>query len=150
MQDRMLNSLPLSIKPHGLGVKNSHVGSSAARALFVLLASVACLIVPAEAGLLSGVLDGAATLTPTGTPGVYTQNFVGDGTDTTYGAFTAMSQSTVDFSGPPSIIITNGMLTDIFAGGKLFGTGSGSGMASGRGTATFTIDFSYHRGNRNL
>ena len=65
----------------------------------------------------------------------------GDGTDATYGAFTATSQSTVDFTSPPSIIITNGMLTDVFAGGKFFGTGSGSGTANGHGTATFTVNF---------
>ena len=105
---------------------------------------------PAQAGLLSGAFDGTATLTPTGTPGVYIQNFVGDGTDATYGAFNATSQSTVDFTSPPTIIITNGMLTDVFAGGTFFGTGSGSGTASGQGTATFTIELHDYRGNRNL
>jgi hypothetical protein len=111
------------------------------RALLLVLASLALLIVPAQAGLLSGILDGTATLTPTGTAGIYIQNFVGDGTDATYGAFNATSQSMVDFTSPPSIVITNGMLTDVFAGGKFFGTGSGGGTANGQGSATFTVNF---------
>jgi len=115
--------------------------SSAISVFALLLGSLAWLTVPAQAGSLSGSFDGVASLTPTGTPGVFIQNFVGDGTDATFGAFDAMSRSTVDFSNPPSINITNGTLTEIFAGGKLFGTGSGSGTASGHGTATFTIDF---------
>jgi hypothetical protein len=72
---------------------------------------------------------------------VFIQNFVGDGTDATYGAFDATSQSTVDFRNAPNIVITNGSLTEVFAGGDLFGTGSGSGLGNGHGTATFTIDF---------
>src|SRR5271165_3429943 len=116
-------------------------GSGAVRELALLLVSLAWLIVPAQAGSLGGSFDGVATLTPTGTPGIFIQNFAGDGTDATFGAFTATSQSTVDFTSPPSITITNGILTEVFAGGDLFGTGSGSGTASGHGTATFTIDF---------
>jgi hypothetical protein len=106
-----------------------------------LLVVLLCLVMPAYADSLSGSFDGVATLTPTGTPGIFIQNFVGDGTDVTFGAFTAMSQSTVDFSSPPNIIITNAMLTEMFAGGTLFGTGSGTGTASGQGTATFTAQF---------
>ena len=122
-------------------MKKLQTGSGALRVLALLVASLAWLMVPAQASSISGAFDGVATLTPTGTPGVFIQNFSGDGTDATYGAFTATSQSTVDFTSPPVITITNGMLTEIFAGGSLFGTGSGSGHASGLGTATFTIDF---------
>jgi hypothetical protein len=119
----------------------TNTGSGAMRALVLLLVSVAWLIVPAQAGSIGGSFDGNAILTTTSTVGVFIQNFVGDGTDGTYGAFDATSQSTVDFRNPPNILITNGTLTEIFAGGDLFGTGSGSGTASGHGTATFTIDF---------
>lgn len=122
-------------------VNYSQSGRSAATTVAVLLVSVAWLAVPAQAGSLSGTFDGSATLTPTGTPGVFTQNFTGDGTDDTYGAFTPSSMSTVNFSNPPKIVFTDGMLTETFAGGTLMGTGSGSGTASGHGTATFTIDF---------
>jgi hypothetical protein len=61
---------------------------------------------------------------------VFIQNFMGDGTDTTYGAFDVTSTSTVDFSSPPTITIINEMLQEVFAAGSLFGTGSGSGMAT--------------------
>jgi len=115
----------------------SHFWSAPAILLVVMLG----LIVPAYGSSLSGALDGTATLTPTGTPGIFIQNFVGDGTDATFGAFTVTSHSTVDFTSPPSIVITNAMLTDVFAGGKFFGIGSGTGTASGQGTATFTINF---------
>jgi hypothetical protein len=96
---------------------------------------------PALAGEITGSFDGVATLTPTGTPGVYIQNFAGDGTDNTYGAFDVSSMSTVDFSNPPNIVFTNGMLLETFMDGTLFGTGSGSGMGNGHGMATFAIDF---------
>jgi hypothetical protein len=131
------------MKSQNRQLANAHTktGSGAIRALVLLVVSVAWLIVPAQAGSLGGSFDGVATLTPTTTPGVFIQNFVGDGTDATYGAFDATSQSTVDFSSPPNIVITNGTLTEVFAGGDLFGTGSGSGMANGHGSATFTIDF---------
>jgi hypothetical protein len=119
-----------------------HVTNSRAIAvpLFLLVVTV-CLIVPAYAGSIEGSFDGTATLTPTSTPGVYIQNFAGDGTDTTFGAFDVTSISTVDFSHPPNIVITNGMLNEVFTGGTLFGTGSGTGLANGHGMATFTIDF---------
>ena len=107
----------------------------------LLFAVTLCLIVPAYADSISGTFDGNATLTPTGTTGVYIQNFSGDGTDDRYGAFDVTSMSTVDFSNPPNITFTDGMLLETFGGGTLFGTGSGTGMANGHGMATFTIDF---------
>ena len=119
----------------------TNTGSGSLRALALLLVSIAWLIVPAQAGSLLGTFDGVGTLTATNMPGIFIQNFVGDGTDATLGAFNATSQSTVDFSNPPNIVITNAMLTDMFAGGTFFGTGSGSGLANGNGTATFTSNF---------
>jgi hypothetical protein len=106
----------------------------------LFLASV-WLTAPLQAATLSGSFDGVGTLTPTNMPGIFIQNFIGDGTDTFFGAFTATSMSTVDFTNPPIILITNAMLTQVFAGGSLFGDGSGSGMANGQGSATFTSDF---------
>jgi hypothetical protein len=96
---------------------------------------------PLYGAAISGTLDGDVTLTPTGTPGVYSQSFTGDGDDTTYGAFTPSSTSMADFSKPPGILISDGMLTETFAHGTLFGTSSGDGTASGTGTASLTIDF---------
>jgi hypothetical protein len=75
-----------------------------------------------------------------GAPGVFTQNYTGDGNDTTFGSFTVQSTSTVDFSHPPNVVISDGMFTETFSAGILFGTSSGEGTASGVGTATFTAD----------
>jgi hypothetical protein len=122
-------------------VNNFQPGRSTAMALALLLVATAWLAVPAQAGSISGVFDGNATLTPTGTPGIFIQNFTGDGTDNTYGPFTVSSMSTVNFTMPPNIVFTNGMLLETFMNGTLFGTGSGTGTASGMGTATFTINF---------
>jgi len=107
----------------------------------LLLVVLACLAAPAFAGSIEGSFDGTATLTPTNTPGLFIQNFTGDGTDTKFGAFDLMSQSMVDFSNPPHIIITDAMLTETFSDGALFGIGSGSGMGNGHGSATFMVDF---------
>jgi hypothetical protein len=109
--------------------------------LAFLVVSIAWVAISARAGEITGSFDGTASLTPTNTPGVYIQNFAGDGTDNTYGAFDVSSMSTVDFSNPPNIVITNGMLLETFMDGTLFGTGSGSGTGNGHGMATFTIDF---------
>jgi hypothetical protein len=87
----------------------------------------------AHAGSLSGTFDGDATITATGTPGIYTQSFTGDGDDVTYGSFTPTSTSTVDFSNPPQIHFTDGMLLMTFTQGTLFGTSSGTGTANGTG-----------------
>jgi len=99
------------------------------------------LVLPVQGGSLSGTLSGDSTLTPTGTAGVYVQNFTGDGDDMTFGSFTPQGLSTIDFSKPPAITISDGMLSLMFSQGTLFGTTSGSGTANGHGTATFTIDF---------
>ena len=109
--------------------------------LVIFLFALSGRIGPAQAVMLSGTFDGNSTLTPTGTPGVYTQNFTGDGDDTTYGAFTPSSNSTIDFSNPPNLTVSNVMFLETFNQGTLFGTGSGSGMASGQDTATFTLDY---------
>jgi len=104
------------------------------------------LFVPVQGGSISGTISGDSTLTPKGTPGVFVQNFTGDGDDTTYGAFTPVSQSTIDFSKPPTILISDGMFTETFSKGTLFGTSSGNGTASGAGTATVMIDFVFTGG----
>jgi hypothetical protein len=112
----------------------------------VALVATGGLVLPVQGGSISGTISGDSTLTPTGTPGVYVQNFTGDGDDTTDGAFTPASQSTIDFSKPPAIVISNGMFSEAFAQGTLFGTSSGSGTAHGNGTATVTIDFIFTGG----
>jgi hypothetical protein len=106
-----------------------------------LIVALAGNAIPVRAGMITGTFDGVGTLTPTGTPGIFIQNFTGDGDDATYGPFTALSQSTLDFTNPPNIFISNAMLTEIFQRGTLMGTGSGTGMGNGKGTATFTGDF---------
>jgi hypothetical protein len=104
----------------------------------IVIASIA---IPLHAGAISGTLSGDSTLTTTGSPGVFVQNFIGDGDDATFGSFTAASQSNIDFSKPPQIAISGGSLTETFSNGTLFGTSSGDGTASGQGTATVTVDF---------
>jgi hypothetical protein len=106
-----------------------------------MILGVAAFALPLQAEAIGGTFDGTATLTPTGTPGVYVQNFTGDGDDTTFGAFTPTGHSTIDFSNPPNLHLSGSEITETFAHGTLFGTGSGSGTGNGNGTATFTIDF---------
>ena len=109
-------------------------------ASLIALVTMAGIAVSVSAGPISGTLSGDATLTPTGAPGVFTQNYTGDGNDTTFGSFTVQSTSTVDFSHPTNVVISDGMFTETFSAGILFGTTSGEGTASGVGTATFTAD----------
>jgi hypothetical protein len=45
-----------------------------------------------------------------------------------------------DFSHPTNVVISDGMFTETFSAGILFGTSCGEGTASGVGTATFTAD----------
>ncbi len=120
---------------------NSRVRSRVPRIIASFVVSLGCLAVPLHAGVITGTFDGNSTLTPTSTPGVFTQNFTGDGDDTTFGSFTPSSQSNIDFSNPPHIVISDGMLLETFTDGTLVGTGSGTGTASGHGTATFTSFF---------
>jgi hypothetical protein len=110
-------------------------------ATLIALLVTASLAVPLQGGSISGTFEGDSTLTPTSPPGVFVQNFTGDGDDTIFGSFKVQSQSLIDFSKPPAITISNGMLFEIFSHGTLFGTTSGGGTASGNGTATFTIEF---------
>ncbi len=95
-----------------------------------------------HASTISGALTGTSTLTPTATPGVYTQNFTGDGVDVTYGSFTPTGTSTIDFSNPPNITVSSGIFLETFSQGTLFGTDTGSGTASGTGTAALSLVFS--------
>jgi hypothetical protein len=117
--------------------KNSPALSRLIGAMLLLVA----LVIPVHATQLTGTFDGVGTLTPTGMPGIFTQNFTGDGTDTTFGAFDIVGQSTVDFSSPPNFTITNGTITLTFSNGTLFGTSSGEGVGNGQGVGTFQGDF---------
>jgi hypothetical protein len=98
-------------------------------ASLIALVTMAGIAVSVSAGPISGTLSGDATLTPTGAPDVFTQNYTGDGNDTTFGSFTVQSTSTVDFSHPPNVVISDGMFTETFSAGILFGTSSGEGTA---------------------
>jgi hypothetical protein len=115
-----------------------------------LAVALGSLVVPAHAESISGTFDGNSTLIPTGTPGVFTQAFTGDGDDTRFGAFTPMSLSTIDFSHPPNILFSNGTLVETFTDGTLFGTTSGNGTANGHGNVTFTIDYVINGGTGSL
>jgi hypothetical protein len=130
--------------------KNSQASSRVFGIIASLVVALGVLVVPVQADLITGTFEGDSTLTPTGTPGVFIQDFTGDGDDTTFGLFTPSSQSTIDFSVPPNILISNGTLLETFTNGTLEGTSSGSGTASGKGTATFTIDFVITGGTGNF
>ena len=110
-------------------------------ATLVALVVMGSVVVQVQGGSISGTFEGDSTLTPTSPPGVFVQNFTGEGDDTIFGSFTVQSQSLIDFSKSPDITISNGMLFEIFSQGTLFGTTSGSGVASGNGTANVTVDF---------
>jgi PEP-CTERM motif-containing protein len=129
------------ILSRAISASHPHLSSRTLGMMASLVLGLGALIAPARAGVITGTFTGDSTLTPTGTPGVFIQNFSGDGDDTTYGSFTPQSQSTIDFSNPPNILILNGLLSETFTNGKLMGTSSGNGTASGLGTAIFTIDF---------
>jgi len=110
-----------------------------------LVMILVCCATTASAGMAPGnfigTFDGSSTLTPTGTPGVFIQNFSGDGDDSVFGPFTPSSHSTIDFSHPPNIVVTDGTFLLDFGGlGTLFGTTSGGGMGNGAGMATFSAD----------
>jgi len=112
---------------------------------FCFLSLSLCLCcLPALAGTstISGTFDGNSTLTPTGSPGIYIQNFTGDGVDATFGSSNLSSMSTIDFSHPPNIVITDSMFSETFANGTLFGTSSGNGTGNGNGNGggTFTVN----------
>jgi len=121
-------------QPRALRVK-SLTNLAIVTAFVLLLATVG-----AQGSELSGSFDGTGTLTPTGTAGIFTQTFTGDGGDNNFGAFDIVGQSTVDFTNPPNLVITNGVVTLSFAGGTLFGTTSGMGKGNGQGMATFDAE----------
>jgi hypothetical protein len=100
-------------------------------ATLIVLAAMVGFAVPVHADPISGTLTGDSTLTPTGTPGIFVQNFTGDGDDTVFGSFTPQSQSTIDFSHPRDIVVSDGMFLETFSDGTLFGTSSGSGTLAG-------------------
>lgn len=110
------------------------------RSVVATLFTLVMMGVPVHADLVTGTLTGDSILTPSLVPGVYVQNFTGDGDDTIFGAFTLQSQSTTDFNNPPSIVVTGGSFVETFSQGTLFGTSSGGGTGSGHGTATVTLD----------
>lgn len=113
----------------------------------VLLMVFGILAAPVRAGMITGSFDGVSMLTPTDAPGIFIQHFTGDGDDTTFGAFTATSTSTINFSHPPNIVVTDAMLTQDFGDeGTLTGTGSGGATGNGQGVATFTFDFTFTGG----
>lgn len=115
-------------------------------ASLITLAVTGGLAVSVQAGPISGTLSGDGTLTPTGTPHVFTENYTGLGDDTTFGSFTVQATSTADFSHLPAVVVSDGMFTDTFSDGTLFGTNSGHGTVSGTGTATFTADIVFTGG----
>jgi hypothetical protein len=116
-------------------------------ASFIAVVALGLLVVPAQADLiLSGHFEGDGVLRPIGLTGMFVQNLTGAGDDTTLGSFTIQSQSKIDFSHPPSIVIPVGMVSLIFDAGTLFATISGMGTAFGDGTAIFEADWVFTGG----
>jgi hypothetical protein len=111
----------------------------------VALVVLGGLAAPARAGSISGQVSGDTTITPIGS-NVFIQNFSGEGDDTLLGSFTMESQSTINFSNPLDIIISNGTCSQTFAEGTLFGTCSGSGTTIGMGTGTFETEIVFTGG----
>ncbi len=111
----------------------------------VVLVALGALVVPARAGSISGDISGDTVLTPI-SPNVFLQTFTGEGDDTVLGSFTMQSQSTVDFSNPLDIIISNGTCSQTYSEGVLFGISSGDGTTTGMGTGTFEIEITFTGG----
>ena len=85
---------------------------------------------------ITGTVTGDASLTPTGTPGIYVANVTGEGSDSVLGAFDFHGTTDINFSSPPAIAFSHGSFTFVFSEGDLFAAGSGVGVVSGLGTAT--------------
>jgi hypothetical protein len=113
-----------------------------------LLALVALcgLVVPAQAQMpLSGTVSGDGTLTPQ-SQFVFRQDFEVDGDDTLLGPFTGQSSALIDFSDLSHLVLSNGMFTETFQQGTLFGTVSGSGAVTSPGNGTFENDYVFTGG----
>jgi hypothetical protein len=125
---------------HELDVASGVPMTRSVAASLIVLLLVGGFAAQVHAGPISGSLSGDGTLTPAGAPDIFNQNYTGDGTDTTFGPFTLETVSTVDLSHLPDIVVSDGMFTQTFSLGTLFGTSSGEGTVNARGTATFTGD----------
>ncbi len=103
-----------------------------------LLVVLGMLALSTQAQTIGGTFAGGAVITFV--PGLgYSRldlNFTGSGDDTAFGPFTASSQMEAAFNAS-GYVISDGMLTETFSAGTLFGTASGTYGAPD----TFTIDF---------
>ena len=95
--------------------------------------------VKADSIPVSGTLMSTATITPTGTLGVFDVNSTGSGTDSLSGAYTTTSMYIVTFTSPTTNIFS-GSFVNVFSQGTTFGTFTGSGTATGADTSTITED----------
>ena len=111
----------------------------------IVLVALGGLVAPARAGSISGDISGDTVITPI-SPNIFFQSFSGEGDDTVLGSFAMQSQSTVDLSNPPDIIISNGRCSQTYSEGILFGISSGSGTTTGMGTGTFEIEIVFTGG----
>ncbi len=112
---------------------------------FMVLVVLGGLTAPVRAGAISGTVSGETNITPIGTD-LVVQDFTGNGNDTVLGPFTMQSQSTVNFTNPLDIIISNGDCSQTFSDGTLYGTCSGSGTTTGPGTGTFQTEIVFTGG----
>jgi hypothetical protein len=107
--------------------------------------------IPIQATMISGTVNASATLTPTGTPGIFTENATGNG-ETIFGGSTTPIPSvvsatvTIDLSNPPAILFSNGTFVETFSNGTLFGVCFGTGMGNGNGTGSFMVTYVYNGG----
>jgi hypothetical protein len=99
----------------------------------------------AVAGPISGTPAGQSRLTPTSTPGIFTQSISGNGADRTYAPPDAASTSTIDFNSP-DIAVENGSFVEGSGDKTLSGASSGAGTGNGQGTATVALDLAFTRG----
>jgi PEP-CTERM motif len=106
---------------------------------------------PMQATMISGTVTASATLTPTGTPGIFTENATGNG-ETFFGGSTTPIPSvvsaivTIDFSNPPAITFSNGTFVETFSNGTLFGDCFGTGLGNGSGMGSFMVTYVYNGG----
>lgn len=121
------------------------------RSISATLIALAALVVPVQASTISisgnytGTVINNLTLVPPDFVG--TQTASGTGNLAPFGSYTFTASNDATFFGPPpfSNTLTNGIFTDTFGGGTLFGTYTGHGISNVSNT-TETLDYVFTGG----
>jgi hypothetical protein len=111
-------------------------GYEMSRSVSATLIALAALVLPVQASTISisGNYTGTviSNLTIVGPNSVGTQTVSGAGNLAPFGSFTFTASNDATFFGPTFVsnTLTNGIFTDTFGGGTLFGTYTGNGLSN--------------------